>query len=132
MSVSKRIWYGILAIAPIPLFGMYIYSFFQLIPNFLVLEELEAPPTEFFLHFGKLFIYIALAGILSLVGMIIFILDVVKNKKFQGANSNLQVVWILIIILLSTIGILVYYFVEIIPRKENENYSIPLVTDRTN
>ena len=133
MSPIKKILLGILTVAPIPLFGMYIYGFIKF---FSFIPEMEhttgPPPVEFFQHFGLLFLYIGLAGIISLIALIIYIIDIVNNKKFVNENSSMMVVWILIVILLSTIGMIVYYFVEIISRKEGEDYTAIPITDRTN
>ncbi len=132
MTNAKKFWLGVLTFAPLPLMALYIYSFFQLFMRMSTIENMGTQPQNIFEDFGKMFIYIAVAAIISIITMIIFIMDIVKNKKFQNSNSNMQIVWILIVILLSTLGIIVYYFVEIFPRKEGEDYHTPDVTDRIN
>jgi len=132
MSTAKKTGLFLLTIAPIPLFGMYIYSFFNIFSRLDELEHANMPPTDFMQNFGIMFTYIILAGIITLVALILYILDIVKNKKFQGEQNSMKVVWLLIVILLGTIGMIVYFFVEIIGRSEDEDYQIPPVTDRTN
>ena len=134
MSTSRKFWLGLLTVAPIPLFGMYIYSIFEMMTSIATMENAghETMPLEFFQNFGTMFLYIGLAAIIGLIAMILYILDIVKNNKFVGTNSSMKVVWILIVILLSTIGMIVYFIVEIIPRKEGEDYYAPPITERTN
>ncbi len=134
MSNTKKVLLGLLTIAPFPLFGMYIYNIFKFLLFIPEMEQSGAglPPPEFLQNFGLLFIYIGLAGLLGLVALIIYIIDIVNNKKFVGPNSSMKIVWLLIVILLSSIGMLVYFIVEIIGRKEGEDYRITPITDRTN
>lgn len=132
MSTPKKIGYFLLALSPIPFFGMYIYSFFTMFSNLDYLENANLPPSDFMQNFGMIFTYIIIAMILTLVGMIIYVLDVVKNKKFQGEQSSLKIVWLLVVILMGMIGMIVYFFVEIMGRKEGEDYEVPPITERTN
>ena len=134
MSTTKKFLYGFLAFAPIPFFVLYIYTFFsRFIQNIPTLENNpEQFPTELFQDLGIIFLYAALAGFISLTALIVYILDAMKNKNFEGNNSNMKIIWVLIFLFLSSIGMIVYFFSEIIPRKENENYTSPPITDRTN
>lgn len=135
MSAGKKVLFALLAFAPLPFIGMYIYTIFSMVTDLSYMQDLgntPGPPLEMFQYVGQMFLYIGLGGILALTGMIIYILDIVKNKKFVDANSSLKIVWLLIVILLSNIGMIVYFFAEIISRKEGEDYQAPPITDRTN
>lgn len=96
------------------------------------LDNAALPPSDFIQNFGIIIMYIVLAGLITLVAMIIYVLDVVKNKKFQGENSSLKIVWLLIVVLMGSIGMIVYFFVEIIGRKVDEEYAAPPITERSN
>lgn len=134
MSIGKKILFLLLAIVPLIFFGLYMYEIIDLIT--LQQEQLLGNmfPTEniFIERFGIMFLYVGIGGILSLVAMVFYILDVVSNKKFVNENSSLKVVWLLIVILLSNLGMIIYFFVEIVNRKEGIDYHAKPITDRTN
>lgn len=65
--------------------------------------------------FAGMMVISMLGGLLSLVGLIVYILHVTKNKHIPEANRTM---WILIVALAGAIGMIIYYFTWI--RKEDE------------
>ncbi len=67
-------------------------------------------------------------GILSIIGLLLFILWIVtivdcakrNNDEFPGGGDNMKVVWLLLIILLGYIPSIIYYFMVMkkMPRKK--------------
>ena len=111
-----------LAIGPIVLFVLlmmaYFVFFFTMISSAQSLENFDengsAPfPTEFFAGFGVFFVLILLTVFLSFFSLVYFIIHAAKNPNLEGDNSNMKIVWILILAFLSGIGQLVYWIVEI-------------------
>lgn len=114
-----------LAIGPFILFILcfvsYFVFFFSIFINVDQFENSEKPPMEIFLGMGVFFVLFFLAMILSLLSLIFFVLHAAKNPLLEEAN--MRIVWILIIILLSGIGNIVYWFVEI--KNKNPKPIIP-------
>ena len=111
-----------LAIAPIILFVVmfiaYFVFIFTMVANTQQFEDFEgngnAPfPTEFFAGFGVFFVLIIITVFLSLFSLVYFIIHAAKNPNLEGDNSNMKIVWILILAFLSGMGQLVYWIVEI-------------------
>lgn len=104
-----------LAIGPFVLFILcfvsYFAFFFSMFMNMEQLENQTEPPMEIFIGLGIFFIIFFLAMIISLFSLIYFVLHAAKNPNL--AEGNMRIVWILIIILISGIGNIVYWFVEI-------------------
>ena len=89
--------------------------------NMEQLENQAEPPMEIFLGMGVFFILFFLAMILSLFSLIYFVLHAAKNPNL--AEGNMRLIWILIIVLISGIGNIVYWFVEI--KSKNPKPIIP-------
>ncbi|HEX2901507.1 MAG TPA: hypothetical protein VHS96_17460 [Bacteroidia bacterium] len=67
-----------------------------------------------------------LVGVVSLIGMIVYVIHVTKNKHIP---DNSRTMWILILVLAGTIGMVIYYFSWI--RKEDElNAQMPQGQDQ--
>jgi len=115
MSTSKKIWLGILTFLPFILFVVYFVLFFTLIiGNIQDLEQNNHRefPVEFLKGFALVFLPIILASILSLIIMVYYIVH--ANNNINNDNGK-KIMWTLILIFVSSIGCLVYYFVEILP-----------------
>lgn len=114
-----------LAIGPLILFILcfvsYFVFFFSIFINVDQFENSEKPPMEIFMGMGVFFVLFFLAMILSLLSLIFFVLHAAKNPLLE--EGNMRIVWILIIILLSGIGNIVYWFVEI--KNKNPKPIIP-------
>ena len=117
MTRSKKIWLGILTFLPIFCMMLYFVFFFFFFFGIYTSEKTgntsEVSPV-FFANFGLMFLFIILAVISGLAMMIYYIIHANSNPKF---DSNQKLMWILILVLASGIGSIVYFFVEIVPKK---------------
>ncbi len=111
-----------LAIGPLVAFVLlfigYFTFFFAIFTQVSTFEEMDsvgnpAPPTGIFVGLGVFFILIMLALFLSLFSLIYFIIHAVKNPNLEGENSNMRIVWVLIMAFVGGIGQLIYWIVEI-------------------
>lgn len=82
------------------------------------MENLENNPNEFpvkfMANFAFMFLFIMIASLGGLALMIYYIIHANNNKT---NDSNKKLMWTLVLIFTSTIGSIVYYFVEILPVK---------------
>ena len=111
-----------LAIGPMVIFGLLFISYFAffiaIFAQASIFEEMgaarnTAPPAGLFLGFGVFFVLIMLAVFLSLFSLVYFIIHAVKNPNLEGENSNMRIVWVLIMAFIGGIGQLIYWIVEI-------------------
>lgn len=106
---------AILAIGPLVLFTLcffsYFFFFFSIFMNIEQLENSNQPPTAFFAGMGIFFMVFFFAMILSLLSLIYFVIHAAKNPNLE--EGSIRVVWILIIVLVSGIGNLIYWIAEI-------------------
>lgn len=119
MSNSKKIIIGFLTVLPLAFFLVYIMSIFSFVRN---AQQIEAAggmnnPEEVMGMLGPMFMYMGIAILISLGLLVFYIVDIVKNPKFEGPGNN-KLVWILIVLFTGMLGELIYFFVEIMPRKE--------------
>lgn len=116
MSTSKKIWLGILTFLPFVLFIVYLVLFFTFfIGNIHHLEQTQHNdefPVALIQSIVLVFIPIFIASILSLAIMIYYIVHANNNPN---NDSGKKIMWIVILIFVSSIGCVVYYFVEILP-----------------
>lgn len=119
MSSTKKVIIGILTILPIVLFALYLIYIFSFI---LEIGEIErrgtiSDPEDIMRGFVPVFMLILLM-ILNSLGMLIFyLIDITRNPKFQN-GGNEKLVWILVVLFASMLGMMAYFIVEIYPRKE--------------
>ncbi|WP_299765340.1 hypothetical protein [uncultured Dokdonia sp.] len=117
LSKSQKIGIGIVTFMPILCFIGYLISFFAIFfgsfsdPSGF---ESQGPPDTFFVGFGLAMTFMVLMLISGLTALILHIIHVTKNPKLKTQNNG-QLIWILIILLASGIGGIVYYFMEILP-----------------
>lgn len=103
-----------LAIGPLLLLTMIIIGYFFFLSSFVFNAEQmnnDQPPIAFFGGFAIFMIGFVLYMILSLLSLIYFVLHAAKNPNLEAGSSS--VVWILIIVLVSGIGNLIYWIAEI-------------------
>lgn len=120
-----------LAIAPMLLFGLMIIGYFVFfftmimqVENFDGNAEIHNEPSfAFFAGFGIFFVMIMLTVLLSLCSLVYFILHAAKNPNLEANNSNMRLVWILIMVFVSGIGQLIYWIAEI--KSKNPRPVIP-------
>lgn len=121
MTRRKKIWLGILTFLPLLFVIIYIICFAVYMFSFVNVLEAQAgdpevaDPTIFFGMFGIMFFMIFLSIISTIALLIYYIIHANGNPKF---DSNQKLIWILILVLASGIGNIIYYFVEILPKEK--------------
>ena len=130
MSTAKKIWLGILTFLPLFLFILYFVMFFVFfLGNIGHMEDSHHRddfPIHMFASLFWIFMIIILASLLSIGIMIYYIIHANNNK----ANDNTKkIMWTIILIFTSTIGSIVYYFVEILPSKKSLSSETNLVNE---
>ena len=83
-------------------------------------ENKAALPDSFFENFSIMIGIIVFTIILKLSVMVYYITHLSNNPDKE---SNTKIVWIALLVLMNTIGSIVYYFTEILPSKKS-NQSI--------
>lgn len=123
MKKSTKIWLGILTFLPMFLIFAYIFHIFTaLIPTAIRLENShQEVPIELFQSISVMILFIALAIIIRMGIMIYYIVHASNNPKNE---NNTKIMWIVLLVLVGTISSIVYYFLEILPSKDNSNQSL--------
>jgi len=117
--LHNRFWQAFFAIAPLILATFFIVSYFILF--FSIIEMVNNSDAEGISaslitgDFWIFFILIMLMLLISLGGLIFYIMHAVQNPNLK--QGNLLIVWILLFVFVGTIGKLVYWIVEIIGKK---------------
>lgn len=118
--INSKFWQAFFALAPfiglVLIIGGYAVFMISIFSN---LEELEhdEPPLEFFGGLGFFLIMVLLMVLFSIASLIFYIVHAVKNPNLQ--HNNLLLVWILIFVFANGIGQLIYWFVEILGKKNH-------------
>lgn len=120
MSRTKKIWLGILTFLPIlfviAYFIFFFMFFFSSTSGLHEVEQFEPNthelPATYVANFAILFALILLAGFISIGLIIYYVIHANNNPK---NDSNKKLMWILVLVFTSSIGSIVYYFVEILP-----------------
>ena len=123
MKKSTKIWLGILTFLPMFLIFAYIfYIFTAFIPTAIRLEDShQEVPVELFQSISVMILFIVLAVIIKMGIMIYYIVHASNNPKNE---NNTKIMWIVLLVLVGTISSIVYYFLEILPSKDNSNQTI--------
>jgi NADH:ubiquinone oxidoreductase subunit 6 (subunit J) len=123
MKKSTKIWLGILTFLPMFLIFAYIfYIFTAFIPTAMRLEDShQEVPMELFQSISVMILFIVLAIIIKMGIMIYYIVHASNNPKNE---NNTKIMWIVLLVLVGTISSIVYYFLEILPSKDNSDQSI--------
>jgi len=123
MKTSTKIWLGILTFLPMFLIFAYIFHIFTaFIPTAIRLENShQEVPIELFRSISVMILFIALAIIIKMGILIYYIVHASNNPKNE---NNTKIMWIVLLVLVGTISSIVYYFLEILPSKDNSNQSI--------
>lgn len=120
LTKNQKIGIGILTFMPILGFIGYIISFFVLFFGGVTagaasgFEESGPPTGTFFAGFAMAFIFLLVAIVSGFAAMIMHIVHITKNEKLK-AQSNGQLLWILVIVFANGIGGIIYYIMEILP-----------------
>lgn len=115
MSTSNKVWLGILTFLPFVFFIVYLVLFFTLFLgsiHHLEQSQHDEFPIQFIRDLFIVFIPLIISGIISLIITIYYIVHANSNKKNDTAK---KIMWTIILIFVSCIGCIVYYFVEILP-----------------
>src|SRR5690606_13746816 len=107
---NNRTLQGFLAIAPFVLFILifvgYFMFIFSMVSNAGNLENHNGLPPNFLTGMGMVLLIAFLTAIISLLSLVYFLIRAAKNPNLE--QNNMRVVWILIIVLVSGIGNLIY------------------------
>jgi len=125
MSPSKKVVLGFLTFLPIILLIAYFVFFISLFMAAVQAESHNAGSTDpgnIASNISMMILFIVISIFVSLGLLIYYLVHAVNNKSFDG---NQRLIWVLILILASGIGSIIYFFVEIAPRK-------PKVIDNSN
>jgi drug/metabolite transporter (DMT)-like permease len=119
MKTNKTL-YGVLAFAPlillIPMMVMMFSMFTEILDHPMRYQNGRMPDS-----FIGIFLVSMVVGVVGLIGMIMYVIHVTKNKHIPDSSRTM---WILVLVLAGTIGMLIYYFTWI--RKEDElNSKLP-------
>jgi hypothetical protein len=120
MTKNKKILLGIFTFLPAVFVMAYVFIFLKFFFSSMGSPQFDPYVNEEY-FFGNLVLLILLifaAMIFGLGMMIYYIIHANKNPKF---DSNQKLLWILILVLTSFLGNIIYYFVEIIPEKQIKN-----------
>ncbi len=119
MTKSKKIVLGIFTFLPLLCILAYLLFFLK-----FFFSSISSPAydpfidEEYFLeNFIMLVIFVLVAAVFGFVLMIYYIIHANSNPKF---DTNQKLMWILILVLSSFLGNIIYYLVEIIPQKQIE------------
>jgi len=123
MKKSTKLLLGILTFLPMILILVYIiYIFAAFIPTAIRSEEgHQEVPDELFQSISVMIVLVVLAIIIKMGIMIYYIIHASNNPKNE---NNTKIMWIVLLVLIGTISSIVYYFIEILPSKNNSNESI--------
>jgi hypothetical protein len=122
---TNKILYAVLAFAPlilvIPMMLMMFSMFAEILDHPMRYQNGELPDS-----FISIFLISLVVGLLGLIGIIMYVIHATKNKHIPDSSRTM---WVLVIVLTSTIGMIVYYFNWI--RKEDElNAKLPQGQDQ--
>ena len=125
LSKNQKILLGILHF--LPLIGIITYFYFIFSFVFNNIENLgthpdEQPQLEFFKGFFAAFIVIILTLLVSIGIKIFDIIHLTRSNKDDKGNKIL--IWVLLFVFTGIISEIVYYFLEILPEKKENNTSL--------
>ena len=123
MKNSAKILLGVLTFLPLLLIITYIvYIFIGFIPTAIQTENSDGEvPIALFESLSVMIILIVLAIFIKLIVMVYYIIHASNNPKNE---SNTKIMWIVLLVLVGTIASIVYYFVEILPSKSEDEHSL--------
>lgn len=118
MKNSTKIILGILTFLPFVFLVIYIgFIFTSFIPTAIKADQTHDDiPVELFQSISVMLILIILMVIIKLGVIIYYIVHANNNPE---NDSGKKIMWTILLILVGTITSIVYYFVEILPAKEN-------------
>lgn len=115
LSKTAKIVIGILTI--LQLFaglGFLIWMFSSFIPEAIALEGREPSPEFIFGFVGGMIFWIIILSIYSFGLLVFYLVHVGTNVQL---SDGMKVLWIIILLVFSLLGEVVYYFVEVLPEQ---------------
>ncbi|WP_300569319.1 hypothetical protein [Flavobacterium sp.] len=122
LTKNQKVLVGILHFLPvIGLITYFVFLFSFIFGNIQNLEHHSGKelPIEFFKDFLGAFIVIMLTVLISIGVKVFDIIHLTKSNKNDTKNKILM--WILLFVFAGTIAEIVYYFLEILPEKKENN-----------
>lgn len=128
MSRTRKIWLGIFTFLPLVFLMAYFVVFFMFfvdVFNTIEIAETNQDMQPSLVAGGiKSFLFMMLPliflTVITSIGIMIYY--IVHANKNPDNDNNKKIMWTFILIFVSTIGSIVYYFVEILPtNKEIDN-----------
>ncbi len=125
MTKTNKILLGIATFLPLVFLVVYFVFFFM---TFMTIaangpESIEDNPSALVGSIAGVFVFIILAVLLGFGLMVYYIIHASRNKKF---NETERVVWIVVLIFASTVGSIVYFFMNIVPLEDPNNKVVGL------
>lgn len=116
MTSTKKVLIAFFTILPVIFLIWYGFTIFRLFNQFdSPAGNLEPEMPSMMV---RMILPMALMAINSLAMLVFYIVDIFNwNPNFKGEKNNNQIIWTLVVLLTGIIGMLVYFFVEIYPRK---------------
>lgn len=121
MSKKKKIWFAILACAPLLISIPLCLSLVTLIPDPEAVTSSQEPVSLFVENIFVMTLFFALWIIFLILAFIYYVSDVLKNPKFKGDKKTHKWFWVFLILLMNSIGMLAYFFKEIKNRKTEDS-----------
>ena len=126
LTKNQKVLIGILHFLPIVglvAYFIFLFSFiFGNLQNFEHHSQDQEMPVEFVKGFLGAFVVIILTVLLSIGIKIFDIIHLTKSNKNDTNNKILM--WILLFVFTGIISEIVYYFLEILPEKKENNTSL--------
>jgi uncharacterized protein YacL len=125
LSKNQKFWIGVLHFLPLIGIIFYFIFFFTFFINNIENLENQQPntaPTEFIKGFLGAVIILIISVLISIGVKIFDIIHLTKNNKNDTNNKILM--WVLLFVFVGTIAEIIYYFIEILPKKENKELEI--------
>jgi len=119
--LHNKFWQGFFALAPVILLFVAMIGYFIFIFSLLGnIDEIESSGNDsasyIFGGIGVFFIAIIFVALISIGSLIFYIMHAVQNQNLK--DNNLLIVWILLFVMLSGLGQLIYWIVEIIAKRK--------------
>lgn len=119
MTRNQKIGLGVLTLSPIVLFIFYFIAIFSTIFGVVSAAEsgVDPDPSGFIGSIISVFGIIGLILLLTFGLMVYYLIHITRNPRIE---SNMQIVWILLVVFAGLVGNMVYWFVHIWNVPEDE------------
>ncbi len=120
MSNTKKTILGILTFTPLIFLILYFFAAYNMMMSIADIEHSGHfnSPEEMMQKMKPMFAYMFMLMGISIALLIIYLLDIFSWNKKLANEGNTKLIWALIVLFTGMIGMIVYFFAEIVPRKE--------------